>query len=276
MVRASLNYLFILLFMISILFASAVYVFRYHLDFFIQPHTLQNQPTQAIFANYLFNDSTSMNIRRYNTDAQYCAVFFPGRSGGISHYERILFPIFTRSDFQVFALSYPGQDGNAGQLKLDSLLMQVEFALHDIDKHCLLKESVFIGRSLGATLAIYAAQKFQPKGLLLDGVSVNLATTIKVMLAKNTPTKAFSYLPLEYILKQNFEINLPLVGYLNKGGKAMLFQGTLDDITPLSILSKHLIKHPNLQLNVVEGANHSNVFLVAQPHYINSLTQFVK
>jgi hypothetical protein len=54
----------------------------------------------------------SIRIRQYgSSQLRHCVIFFPGQHGGISTYERNLFPTIKQLGITVYALSYPGQDG---------------------------------------------------------------------------------------------------------------------------------------------------------------------
>ena len=275
-IRAGFKFLCVLLFVVITAIATLfLMVLRFNLDALIQPPIYFLKPTQSVFYRYKSAELDELTLRRYGEDKQSCVIFFPGRSGAVASYEKSLFPLFTESGLQVFALSYPGQDGNLGKLKLAVLLEQVEYALEHISHFCSKNTTVFVGRSLGATVAVLAAQKWQPKGVLLEGVSVDLASVISAKVTVHKTFQNLIYSFIKYILQNNFEINRPLLDYLSKGGKGSIFHGELDSVTPFSSLKSRLIQHSNLKLFVVEGANHSNTYLKARPHYIEILKQSV-
>lgn len=276
-IGAGFKFLCVLLFItITVIATLFLMVLRFNLDALIQPPIDFLKPTQSVFYRYKSAELDELTLRRYGEDKQSCVIFFPGRSGAIASYEKFLFPLFTGSGLQAFALSYPGQDGNLGKLKLTVLLEQVEYALEHISHFCSKNTTVFVGRSLGATVAVLAAQKWQPKGVLLEGVSVDLASVISAKVTVHKTFQNLFYSFIKYILQNNFEINRPLLDYLNKGGKGIIFHGEQDNVTPLSSLQAKLIQHPNLKLLVVEHANHSNTYIKAKSHYIESLSKLIK
>jgi hypothetical protein len=276
-IRAGVKYLCILLcIIITVIATLLLMVLRFNLDALIQPPIDFLKPTQSVFYSYKSAELDELTLRRYGEDNQACAIFFPGRSGAIASYEKSLFPLFTEVGLQVFALSYPGQDGNSGKLKLATLSEQVENALEHINDFCSMNTTVFVGRSLGSTVAVFAALKWQPKSIFLEGASGDLASVISVKIAEQGALQSISYSLIKYFLQNNFEINRPLLDYLSKGGKGVIFHGELDSVTPFSSLKSRLIQHPNLKLFVIEGANHSNTYLKAKPHYIEILKQSVK
>ena len=75
----------------------------------------------------------SILIRQYGS-ARNCAILFPGQHGGISTYERTLFPAIRQTGAAVYALSYPGQDGAQGRSRRDTILKDIAVAISVIGR----------------------------------------------------------------------------------------------------------------------------------------------
>jgi pimeloyl-ACP methyl ester carboxylesterase len=215
----------------------------------------------------------SIRIRQYGgPQLPNCAIFFPGRGGGISTYERTLFPEIKQLGMTVYAVSYPGQDGAQGRSDRATLIQDVDAAIATIGREtpCQPSRAVFVGRSLGSGVAIYVAQQFRPKGILLDGVAPGLIVAIRAALQRHAVTRPWNLLPLSLLVKD--ESVLPVIQSL-RGIPIVIFQGTNDDVTPFEEARKALLDQDNVQFLPVPGATHSHVYLDAKPQYLSKLAE---
>jgi dienelactone hydrolase len=215
----------------------------------------------------------SVRIRQYgNPQLQNCVIFFPGRGGGISTYERTLFPDIEQLGLTVYALSYPGQDGARGRSDRTTLIQDVDAAIAAIGREtpCQPTNAVFVGRSLGSGVAIYAAERAQPKGILLDGVAPSLIVAVRAALDRHVLTRPWNLLPLSLLV--NDESLLPVIQSL-KGIPIVVFQGTNDDVTPFEEARRALMDQDNVQFFPVQGGTHSHVYLNVKPQYLKKLAE---
>jgi pimeloyl-ACP methyl ester carboxylesterase len=216
----------------------------------------------------------SVLIRRYGSpDSSYCVVFFSGQHGGIPGYEKPLFRDMVHAGLTVYALSYPGQDGASGKSRLSTVGEDVATALDTLDALMFgkLKSAVFVGRSLGATVAVFEAERFHPKALLLDGVSPSLSDAIRAQASKHWFTYLWSYLPFESLLTNQYDIVSPLEKL--REVPVWIFQGSCDDTAPLSNINTMLNAMPHINLEVVQKGDHGDIYKVDHEKYISVLLQ---
>jgi alpha-beta hydrolase superfamily lysophospholipase len=218
----------------------------------------------------------SVLVRLYGEDqSSRCVVFFPGQHGGIPNYERNLFPQFRTMGVSVYALSYPGYDGAPGAAQVLSLIPDVGKALSHIDGHtaCRLSRAVFVGHSLGATVAVAAATQFRPSGILLDGASPSLADAVRAFMRRRTITSPWTVLPVQSLVKDEY----PLVPQLRRipTVPVRIFQGTADDVTPFADIRVAVESLPNVKLIPVPGARHENAYILGRAEYLRELSSLL-
>lgn len=211
-------------------------------------------------------------VRRYNGSGSACIFFFPGQHGGIGRCERTLFPYLRTSGAMVFAVSYPGQDGSGGQARLALLFDQVESAVRAVahTANCDLSQSVFIGRSLGATVALLEAERIRPAGVVVDGLGANLAVVIRAWIARHPLAGGWQWLPIQRLLGGHFYPVSPVLAHLTDIPIAV-FQGTADDVTPFSEAQAVVQGHASVTFQPVQGGRHDNSYLLARPQYLQVL-----
>lgn len=215
----------------------------------------------------------SILIRQYGSSA-HCVIFFPGQHGGISTYERTLFPAIRQTDVAVFALSYPGQDGAQGRSRRVTILKDVAVAIAAINREtsCQPNNAVFVGRSLGASVAVYTAQGTQPKGILLDGVGLTLMDAIRAAIERHTLMRPWAFLPLGRLVQDDSLV--PVIRSL-RTMPIVIFQGTNDQVTPFIETQTGLVHEDNVRFFAVNGATHSNAYLLSQGEYTRQLADLM-
>jgi acetyl esterase/lipase len=215
-------------------------------------------------------------IRQYGgRELPHCVIFFPGQHGGISTYEETLFPDIKKLGIAVYAVSYSGQDGARGRSHSATLIEDVETALATINHEtsCQPGNAVFVGRSLGSAVALLAAQRVRPKGLLLDGVGSSLTTVIKAALRRHIATWPWSLLPVQSLVKNDFQ-SLPLIHAL-RPTPIVIFQGMEDQVTPFAETQSTVLGEDNVQFFAIRGATHSHAYLLAMPQYSKKLLELL-
>ncbi len=194
----------------------------------------------------------------------------------MSIYEETLFPSVQKLGIAVYALSYPGQDGAEGRSNAATLLEDVDAALATIqdETSCQPTDSVFIGRSLGATVAVHAAQRTRPKGLLLDGVAPSLTVAVKAEMRRHAATRPWAFLPVRSLVGNDFEL-LPLLQAL-RPIPVVIFQGTEDHVTPFAEIQTAVAGHDNVRFYAVPAGTHNHVYLTVMPEYLKALSELMK
>jgi hypothetical protein len=198
-------------------------------------------------------------VRRVGPETRHCVVFFPGRHGGFTRYARDLFPSLNTAGLTVWAVSYAGQDGARGVSTRNTVFPDVDRILRLIEGQCPRSQTVFLGRSLGATVAAVAASRWHPNGLVLEGAGISLAAAVRGELAQHWYLRPLELLPIESLIGPDFplEDSLRLYG----PSRTVVFQGELDDLAPVSNL-RHLVG-VGVRLEVIPGATHTNTYQLA-------------
>ena len=213
----------------------------------------------------------SVVVRRYGSANAACVIFFPGQHGGIGTYERTLFPQIEGAGAVVYAVSYPGQDGAAGSSRLRWLSGDVAVAMDFIGRKtsCIPAQSVFVGRSLGATVALVEAERFSPRGVLLDGVSPDLAGVVHAWFERHPLAIGWRLLPVRLLLADDFAL-VDIVAKL-PATPVVIFQGMADRVTPFESMRIWVSANPAIRFVPIPGASHENAYRLGRASYLESL-----
>lgn len=133
MSKRFLKYLAALIIIALSYMLSLVIVIRYAIDSLVFPTTTQQLSAGMPLFHVTNESGNELLVRHYGTDTNACVIFFPGRHGEITNYEKYLFSPMAESGLSLFALSYPGQNGALGTSKLDQLTHLVDMALQKIN-----------------------------------------------------------------------------------------------------------------------------------------------
>lgn len=211
-------------------------------------------------------------VRRYGDAGQACAFFFPGQHGGIGTYERTLFPLIRSAGADVYAISYPGQDGAKGHARRKLLFDQVALAMAQVSKTvgCDVRRSVFVGRSLGATVALVEASKFKPVGVLVDGLGADLPSVVRAWITRHLMLIGWQLLPVRALLGPPDYAASRLIGRIPTI-PVSVFQGTADHVTPYALARHATAHHPNVTFTTVDDGTHHDTYLLAGAAYVASL-----
>jgi len=218
------------------------------------------------------DNNNEILIRLYGQDTNpQCAIFFHGRHGGVYHYEKSIFQRTDKLGIAVYALSFPGYEGALGSStpkSISELLPQAISFIED-NTQCKITNAVFIGRSLGASIALQQAVLFKPKALLLDSVSTSLTRAIKHTLQSRPWTYLLSLLPIELLI--TFELNTDNLLRNLRDTPIVIFQGSNDWLTPINELSTILKNKNNVTLHPVTKGTHATAY--KHSRYFDTLQQ---
>jgi alpha-beta hydrolase superfamily lysophospholipase len=256
-------------------FAVPALLLRYGLDLFLLKPTSSGATHEDDRVEIPLEGGRSVIVRRYGTEASAgCAVFFPGQHGGISGYETHLIPMLRAADATVYAISYPGFDGARGRSTRATLFSDVDRALdvigNDIQCH---HRTVFVGRSLGASVALFSAPRHKPNALILEGVAPTLNSAIQAAMRQSVFTRAWTMLPIHWLVGEDYSL-APLIKTLNPT-PIVVMQGNDDTVTPFADLQS-LSGFKNVDVVTVDGATHSDAYLIGQSVFAQKLAAFLK
>jgi acetyl esterase/lipase len=255
--------LFVVVLVVSLTtyFSVAAYAIHFGMDRLLFPQTADPETVQIRGAFAVSNAAgDELLVRRYGRMQRGCAIFFPGQHGNIPAYQRQLFPSLTAAGLEVFALSYPGQDGASGRTHLDDIQQLVQRAIATIGSSCSMAKTVFFGRSLGAMLAADAAKTLHPAGLVLEGAVPLLSGAVRTRLRSQWVLTALAVLPIEHLLRHEYSLSDALSG--SGSMPVAIFQGTADVQAPLSDLLAMAVLPDKVQIIPVEGGTHSDAYLL--------------
>ena len=256
---------------IFLYFLSGAIVIRYFIDelVFLKIEESETKETIRLVSRI---EGMETLIRGYGNEMDgRCVVFFPGRGGGIPRYEKDLFFKITKLNIPIFALSYPGYEGAKGSSTFLNIIDSTSNAVSLLEKEglCLTKKSIFVGRSLGASIALGTAARYPAKGMVLDSVGLSLSAAVEYQLKKKKLLSPLLVLPIENLLLFNENL-LEKIGQV-KVKNIYIYQGNQDSMTPYHELANALKKLPEIHVVEVLNANHSNAYKVAGDQYINTL-----
>ncbi|WP_175442163.1 alpha/beta hydrolase [Pseudoalteromonas byunsanensis] len=257
-------------------FTIGIVTLRFYLDELVFKPAVQEQTQETSLLSIPFATNEIL-IRSYaKNNIQACIVFFPGRSGGIRRYENELFNRFTSQGASVHAISYPGYEGASGKSRLSNVAAHIEQALKqlEIQTSCRIDKSIFVGRSLGAALAIETAKNLPPKALVLDSVGVSLESVVRYQLGKRTLTKPLLLLPIDKILPFKHDLKSSL--FALNDVEFYIFQGEEDLMINYHELVNKMDGLPLEKIMPVSGANHSNTHILAGDSYVDRILSLLQ
>ena len=234
------------------------------------PDVDSNETSRTVVS---FENSQAL-VRQYGSHLKpKCIVFFPGQHGGILRYESEIFQQVTDRGITVYSVSYPGFEGAEGNSTFNNIKTTTLAAVKYINENtsCKVSGAVYVGRSLGASVALIAAEKFKPKAILLDSVSPSLSRAIRVRFQSSVFTKFLNILPVESLISQDVAISKSL-GKL-EDLPIVVFQGEKDTITPISEVKLILANYANISLYSVPNGEHVNTHVLAGLQYFDALAR---
>jgi len=256
---------------IVLYFGSVTLALKFYLSelVFIQTSDVESNETLRMIVSDKGNETL---IRQYGNDSNsLCVIFFPGKHGGVLRYETELFKYINKLDITLYSLSYPGYEGAKGKASFQNIQNTILQAITYIDKNtsCKTNNSIFVGRSLGASLALLIAEKRKPKGILIDSVALSLSRAIRVKLSQSFFTQSLNILPIENLI--NNEIKL--VDALNNitDIPIVLFQGENDNKTPIKDIEPLMVHYDNVIFHPVKSARHRDTHILARSKYLGEL-----
>ena len=255
-------------------FTVGACVLRFALEPLVWPHVASSaRTTTPLFLRIGGDDGNAMLVRRYGAAKVGCVVFLPGQHGMVSTYETHLFPAFSARGIAVLAVAYPGQNGVSGTSHLPEVLALATQVVASAQATCPNHMVVVYGRSLGSMVAAYVAEKSHPSGLILESAAPSFSSAIRVRLHSRWYLAPMALLPVSRLLAHDYSLSEALSS--TRGMPAVVFQGTADSETPLSVLRAAGMPS-NLRLVVVSGGTHSTTDLLARDRMIQTALSMLR
>ena len=255
-------------------FAAAAYVLHFEISRLLFPAVILVGSSSAEETTRIIGQSgNELLVRRYGTARAGCVLFFPGQHGDSARYERTLFPGYVAEGLAVFALAYPGQDGAAGRTELDELQSLIAKAIGVANQTCAPGSTVFVGRSLGAMLAAYAADSTQPAGLVLESTAASLSLAIQMHLQSRWYLLPLAQLPVPVLLTHDYSLTEALSATSNL--PITVFQAA-DEQTPIEFLRTTGTLPANTRLVAVTSGTHSDTHILALKPQIETILHMLR
>lgn len=259
---------------VSLYFAVGVYLLLFGLEPLLLPHVAPPAHTTApLLLRISGDDGNAMLVRRYGTPTEGCVVFFPGQHGIISAYEKNLFPAFSARGIGVLAIAYPGQNGATGTPHLSEIMALASQVVASAQATCPGHRVVLYGRSFGSMVAAYAVGRSHPTGLILESAAPSFSSAIRLRLNSRWYLAPLALLPVSRLLARDYSLAEALSRTLDM--PAVVFQGTADSETPLSVLREAGIPS-NLRLVLVLGGAHSTTELLARARIVQAALSMLR
>lgn len=213
--------------LVLLYFAVGAYLLRFALEPLVLPHVAASAHTSApLFLRISGDDGNAMLVRRYGTPRVGCVVFFPGRHGLISAYEKNLFPAFSAEGIAVLAVAYPGQNGAPGTPHLPEILALAAQVAASAQATCPGHRVAVYGHSLGSMVAAYAAGRSHPTGLILESAAPSFSSAIRLRLNSRWYLAPLALLPVSRLLTHDYSLAEALSS--TRDVPAVVFQGMAD------------------------------------------------
>ena len=193
-------------------------------------------------------------------------LWFHGNGGNISHRLEDLMILHRNLGVNVFLFDYRGYGLSEGRVSEKGTYRDAEGALdylrsrRDVNP----KKIVYLGRSLGSAVAVWLATLYPPNGLILESPFASI---------KEMAKRSFPWLPLYLLVGARYnslsriaKVDCPL----------LILHGDRDEIVPISQGRKlyDAATEPK-SFYVIEGAAHSDIYIVGQEPYYRALAHFL-
>jgi fermentation-respiration switch protein FrsA (DUF1100 family) len=199
-----------------------------------------------------------------NPTARALVVYFHGNGGNLSLWLPILEGL-QRQGFTVAAIDYRGYGASTGRPSEQGLYRDVDAAVEWSSRLVTLgRPVVYWGRSLGTTMAAYAAAKHKPGGLILEAGFASARSLLRAS-------------PLLALLSVFSSYRFPTAEYAERAGcPVLVMHGDADRVVPYSngrVLHDALPEPKRFQ--VIRGGDHNDLAPPDPQVYWTAVQDFV-
>jgi len=196
-------------------------------------------------------------------------VYFHGNGGNLSVWAPIVASIAERG-YSVLAIDYRGYGSSSGRPSERGLYRDVDAALEHVARHHDIHVPlVYWGRSLGATMAAYAATIARPDGLILESALVGLVAGVSVL--SLTPKTPLAFLALFSTYR------FPTAALVNRAASPVLvLHGDRDSVIPFA-LGRALFERISgpKEFVTVRGGDHNDITPRDSSRYWDAIDRFI-
>jgi uncharacterized protein len=211
------------------------------------------------------SDSEQLHAWRLPADAPGATiVYFHGNGGNLSVWAPVVAGIAQRG-YSVLAFDYRGYGRSSGRPTEQGLYRDVDAVLEHVARHRdTHRPLVYWGRSLGTTMAAYAATVARPDALILESGFPDART-----LVRSSPPLAFLALFSTY--------RFPTAEFVNRTGSPVLVvHGDADSVVPFA-LGRALFERisGSKEFVTVHGGDHNDVVPRDWSRYWDAIDRFI-
>ncbi len=246
-----------------------VYLFQGKLIYF-PTNTLMYTPNNYSFDYEDIFFTTEDNIKLHGwfipaPESRGTILFHHGNAGNISdRLESIA--IFRKLDYNVFIFDYRGFGKSRGTPSEQGTYLDALAAWTYLTqgKNIDARRIIIFGRSLGASIAAWLAQRTQPGALILESAFTS---------ARDMAEAHYGFLPVKWLIKFKYSTQ----SYLEKVVcPVLIIHSSQDDIVPYQF-GKTLFQIANEPKEFLKiSGGHNDGFLISGDIYINGLKNFIK
>jgi hypothetical protein len=192
-------------------------------------------------------------------------VVFPGNAGNRAG--RVpLGNALADAGYGVVLAEYRGYGGNSGSPSESGLIDDALATVDAVRRRSPSNEGVvYFGESLGAAVAIAAAEQSPPDALILGSPFTSLV---------DVGRHHYPWLPVSALLRDHFASLERLEGGALDGIPALVIAGTGDGTVPVE-QSRRIASALGASIYEVEGVDHNNVAIRSAPAMVDAVTEFL-
>lgn len=197
---------------------------------------------------YKTNDNAQIHTLYFKSyTSKGVILYFHGNAGAADSWGHIA-PYFVALGYDVVLPDYRTYGKSTGQLSEAALYEDAQMIYDSLNTQYSEQNMIIYGRSLGSGIATHLASNTTPKLLILETPFLSINKIAQDL---------FSYLPVNLLLKYNFENNIKVKKIESS---IHLIHGTTDQIIPYWH-SEKLAEQIGKQgvLTTIEGGNHNNL-----------------
>jgi len=211
-------------------------------------------------------DGTSLNGWFIPAEkAEYTVLFCHGNGGNISHRLDTI-SLYNKIPLNFFIFDYRSYGKSSGSVSEKGLYEDVAAAWKYLTgtRKISPEKIIIVGRSLGGSIAAYAAAEFAPGGLILESTFTSMTKIAQQRLP---------FVPVSWLL----HYKLPTGENLVKVKCPVMITGSPDDtIVPFKYSKKLFAEAPKPKTFLQLTGDHDDCYFLCRGKYVEALTKFLK
>ena len=199
-----------------------------------------------------------------NDKTKETVLFFHGNAGNISHRLESI-EIFHRLGLNVFIIDYRGYGQSEGKTTEKGTYRDAEAAWNYLNKTRGIssQQIIIFGRSLGASIATWLANKYTPAGLIIESGFTSVASMGQ---------RLYPFLPIRWLTHFRYDTRQYVK---NVSCPVMIAHSSDDEIIPYAEGLEIFQTAPEPKIFLDMRGGHNDGFIVSGSDYIDGLRSFI-